>query len=140
MRAVGRLGGLAVGGSAVLFLTAQPLNRLAAQESFPTRPPAPARLRPVQFPPFQDVALPNGMTLLLIENHEQPSLSASLSFRAGSASDPAGKEGLSAMVAELLTKGTPNRSADQIAAAIEGVGGSLSANASDDFLTVSTDV
>src|SRR2546425_231256 len=56
MRAVGRLGGLAVGGSAVLFLTAQPLNRLAAQESFPTRPPAPARLRPLQCPPHADLA------------------------------------------------------------------------------------
>src|SRR5437867_1491705 len=140
MRAVGRLGGLAVGGSAVLFLTAQPLHRLAAQESFPTRPPAPARLRPVQFPPFHDVALPNGMTLLLVENHEQPSLSVTLSFRAGSAYDPAGKEGLSAIVAELLTKGTPTRSADQISATIEGVGGTLAATTGDDFFTVSTDV
>jgi len=140
MRAVGRLGGLAVGGSAVLFLTAQPLNRLAAQESFPTHPPAPARLRPVQFPPFHDVALPNGMTLLLVENHEQPSLTVSLSFRAGTAYDPAGKEGLSDIVSELLTKGTPTRDADQIAAAIEGVGGSLSASSGNDFLTISTDV
>jgi zinc protease len=113
---------------------------LAAQEPFPTRPPAPTPLRPAQFPPFQDVALPNGMTLLLIENHEQPSVSATLSFRAGNAYDPVGKEGLSAMVAELLTKGTPTRSADQVAATIEGVGGSLGASASDDFLTVSADV
>ena len=140
MRAVGRFGGWAVGGSAVLFLTAQPLNRLAAQESFPTRPPAPARLRPVQFPPFHDVALPNGMTLLLVENHEQPSLTVSLSFRAGTAYDPAGKEGLSDIVSELLTKGTPTRDAEQIAAAIEGVGGSLSASSGNDFLTISTDV
>src|SRR5213593_2739389 len=140
MRAVGRLGGLAVGGSAVLFLTAQPLNRLAAQESFPTRPPAPARLRPVRFPPFHDVALPNGMTLLLVENHEQPTLSISLSFRAGTAYDPAGKEGVAALVAELLTKGTPTRTADQISAEIEGVGGSIGASAGDDFFTVSTDV
>src|SRR5213083_3418790 len=134
MRAVGRLGGLAVGGSAVLFLTAQPLNRLAAQESFPTRPPAPARLRPVQFPPFREVALPNGMTLLLVENHEQPTLSLSLSFRAGTYYDPPGKEGLSAMVAELLTKGTPTRDAEQLAAEIEGVGGTISASSGDDFL------
>src|SRR5256885_12575730 len=42
-------------------------------------------------------------------------------------------------VAELLTKGTANRSAEQIAATIEGVGGSLSASVSEDFLTVSAD-
>ena len=113
---------------------------LAAQTPFPTHPPAPAPLRPAQFPPFQEAALPNGMTLLLIENHEQPSLSVTLSFRAGSAYDPAGKEGLSAIVAELLTKGTPTRGADQIAATIEGVGGSLAATTGDDFFTVGTDV
>jgi len=139
MRAVWQFGGLAVGGGAVLFLAAQPLNRLTAQEQFPARPPAPTRLRPVRFPPFREVALPNGMTLLLVENHEQPTLSVSLSFRAGTAYDPAGKEGTAALVAELLTKGTPTRSAEQIAAEIEGVGGSVGATAGDDFLTVSTD-
>jgi len=113
---------------------------VAAQTPFPTRPPTAAPLRPAQFPPFQEAALPNGMTLLLVENHEQPSLSVTLSFRAGSAYDPAGKEGLSAIVAELLTKGTPTRGADQIAATIEGVGGSLAATTGDDFFTVATDV
>ncbi|HET9387891.1 MAG TPA: insulinase family protein, partial [Gemmatimonadales bacterium] len=89
---------------------------LTAQEPFPTSPPTAAPLRPVQFPPFRTVALPNGMTLLLVENHEQPTLSVSLSFRAGSAYDPRGKEGVAAFVAELLTKGTPTRTAEQIAA------------------------
>jgi len=113
---------------------------LTIQQPFPARPPAPARLRPVRFPPFREVALPNGMTLLLVENHEQPTLSVSLSFRAGTAYDPAGKEGVASFVAELLTKGTPTLTADQIAASIEGVGGSIGASAGDDFLTVSTDV
>jgi len=81
---------------------------LTIQQPFPARPPAPARLRPVRFPPFREVALPNGMTLLLVENHEQPTLSVSLSFRAGTAYDPAGKEGVASFVAELLTKGRPH--------------------------------
>jgi zinc protease len=116
-----------------------PVDRLSAQD-FPTRPPAPTPLRPVQFPPFQETVLPNGMTLLLVENHEQPVLSLGLSFRAGSSYDPVGKEGLSAIVAEVLTKGTPDRTAEQIAAAIEGAGGTLSATSTQDFLTVSADV
>jgi zinc protease len=140
MKAVRRFGGWAVCTAGAALLTAQPLNRLAAQEPFPTRPPTASPLRPVRFPPFREVALPNGMTLLLVENHEQPTLSVSLSFRAGNAYDPAGKEGVSAMVAELLTKGTPTRSADQIAATIEGVGGTIGASAGDDFLTIATDV
>jgi len=140
MTAVRRLDGWTVRTALAVFLTVQPLNRLAAQEPFPTRPPAPARLRPVQFPPFREVALPNGIALILVENHEQPTLSLSLSFRAGSAYDPTGKEGVAELVAELLTKGTPARDAEQIAATIEGVGGSIGASAGDDFLTVSTDV
>ena len=140
MTAVRRLGGWTVRTALSVFLAVQPLNRLVAQEPFPTRPPAPIRLRPVQFPPFREVALPNGMTLLLVENHEQPTLSVSLSFRAGSVYDPAGKEGVAAIVAELLTKGTPTQNAEQIAADIEGVGGSIGASAGDDFLAVSADV
>ena len=137
---VGRLDGWKVGMLTVWTLSNIPTFQLSAQEPFPTRPPAPVRLRPVQFPPFREVALPNGMTLLLVENHEQPTLSVSLSFRAGSAYDPAGKEGVAAIVAELLTKGTPTQNAEQIAAAIEGVGGSIGASAGDDFLAVSADV
>jgi len=124
----------------VIALSNIPTVRLPAQEPFPPTPPTAARLRPLQFPPFREVALANGMTLLLVENHEQPTLSVSLSFRAGSYYDPSGKEGLSALVAELLTKGTPTRDADQIAAAIEGVGGSISASSGDDFLTITTNV
>src|SRR5438874_5668718 len=136
---VGRLDGWKVG-MLVFTLSNLPTFQLSAQEPFPPRPPAPERLRPVQFPPFREISLPNGMTLVLVENHEQPTLSLSLNFRAGSAYDPAGKEGVAAFVAELLTKGTPTRNAEQIAAAIEGVGGSIGASAGDDFLTASVDV
>src|SRR5260221_3360730 len=139
-RNVGMMECWKVGVVGLITLSLIPTVQLSAQEPFPTRAPAPARLRPVQFPPFRDVALPNGMTLLLVENHEQPTLAVSLSFRAGTAYDPAGKEGVAALVAELLTKGTPTRTADQIAAAIEGVGGSIGASTGDDFLTISTDV
>jgi zinc protease len=105
---------------------------------FPDRPPPAAPLKPVQFPPFREVVLPNGLRVVVVEHHEQPVVSASLSFRAGSAFDPTGKEGVAAFTAELLTKGTPTRTAEQIAAAIEGVGGSLDASADRDFFTVST--
>lgn len=143
MTAAGRLAGQAVGrvlvGVAVL-VSARPTDRLSAQDSFPPKPPPPAPLRPVRFPPFQQVTLANGMTLLLVENHAQPVLSVNLSFPAGSLYDPAGKEGTAELVATLLTKGTPTRSADQLAATIEGVGGSLGASADEDFLTVSAGV
>lgn len=119
-------------------LTASAPYCLSAQ--FPTEPPPPAPQRPVQFPPFQEATLPGGLRLVVIEHHEQPVLSIRITFPAGSFYDPAGKEGLAAMVAELLTKGTEGRTAEQIAATIEGAGGSLVAGADQDFLTAFVDV
>jgi len=124
--------------ASAIVLTAYPAIRLTAQ-GFPTRPPRPARLAPVRFPPFTETRLANGLDVIVIEHHEQPVLSVSLSFRAGDAYDPAGKNGLAELVAELLSKGTGTRTAEQIAATIEGVGGSLSASSNQDFLTVSVD-
>ncbi len=136
-RSAGRAGGITV---AVLLLTVGPPDRLTAQDSFPSKPPRPAPLRPVQFPPFGETVLPSGVTLVVVENHEQPVLSVTISFRAGSVTEPAGKEGLAILAAELMTKGTATRTAEQIAAQIEGAGGSLGANAGEDFLTLSADV
>src|SRR5207248_6035797 len=93
----------------------------------------------LRFPPFKEATLPNGLQLVVVERHEQPVISVSLAFRAGEIYDPAGKEGLAELTAELLSKGTATRTADQIAATIEGVGGSLSASTGPDFLTISAD-
>ena len=122
---------------AAVVLTAGPG---AAQQPYPKTPPPPAPLQPPAFPPFQEATLSNGMQLVLVERHTQPVLSLSLAMPAGSAYDPAGKEGLADMVAGLLTKGAASRSAEQIAATIEGVGGSLNAGAGADFMTVRADV
>jgi zinc protease len=114
-------------------------GRLAAQDSFPPRPPKPTRLLPARFPPFQEATLPNGLTIIVIERHEVPLASISLNFRAGGFYDPPGKEGLAELTAQVLTKGTPTRTADDIATAVEGAGGRIQASSTDDFLTVTVD-
>jgi zinc protease len=141
VRGVGRSGGQAVVRTMTLavLLAARPPDRLTAQGSFPTRAPEPTPLSPVRFPPFKEATLANGLQLVVIEHHEQPVVSVTLSFRGGGAHDPAGKDGLSELVAELVSKGTASRSAEQIAATIEGVGGSLSASSGEDFLTISAE-
>jgi zinc protease len=121
-----------------MWLAAYPADRLGAQ-AFPTKPPKPTPLSPARFPPFAEATLANGLQLVVVERHEQPVVSVTLSFRCGGIYDPAGKEGLSTLVAELLTKGTETRTAEQLAATIEGAGGSLSASSGDDFLTVAAD-
>ncbi len=90
------------------------------------------------FPPFREARLANGIQLILVENHELPLVSLTLALRAGARLDPPGREGLVEMAAELLTKGTTSRTAEQIASEIEGVGGSLTSGAGSDLFTVST--
>src|SRR5690606_25689356 len=103
-------------------------------------PPAPAPMRPVEFPAFHERTLSNGATVIIVENHEQPVVSLNLRLPSGAKHDPAGKAGVAAFTAALLDKGTSTRSADEIAETIDFVGGSLSAGAGDDAISVGSSV
>ena len=122
--------------AAVAFAAISLGSSALAAQAFPSKPPAPMPLAPAQFPPFQQVTLPNGLKILVVSNRRLPILSMSLAFRAGSQHDPDGKEGLAAMVAGVLTKGAGARDAEAVATAIEGVGGSIGASAGADFMSV----
>ncbi|MBP7550991.1 MAG: insulinase family protein, partial [Gemmatimonadaceae bacterium] len=141
IRSLVRVAARMVAAAGMLGLVALPLAAQAAPAApFPTRPPAPLPLEPAQFPPFAETILANGMRVIVVASQKQPVLSLTLAVPGGSFYDPAGRSGTAEMVAGLLTKGAGSRTADQISATIEGVGGSLSASAGDDFLTVSTAV
>jgi zinc protease len=83
----------------------------------------------LRLPPYKKVKLKNGMTILLMEQHEVPLVSFSIIVKAGSVADPAGKEGLAALTAGLLRKGAGGRTADQISADLDFVGGQLDTGA-----------
>jgi predicted Zn-dependent peptidase len=55
----------------------------------------------------------------------------------GSASDPRGQEGLASLTAQMLRHGTTSRSADDFAAAVEALGGSVSASTSAGYSVLS---
>lgn len=99
-------------------------------------PPPPLPLEPAQFPPFVEFELENGLRVVLVQSEKQPVLSLQLAVLGGSLYDANGKSGTADLVAGLLTKGAGTRTAEQIAEAIERVGGTLSASASADFLSV----
>ncbi len=107
-----------------------------AAAQFPAAPPAPGPVRPAAFPPFQEATFANGMRVVLVENHRDPVVAFRLSVAAGAADVPQGKEGLAQIFAQLLTRGAGARSAEQVASAIEGAGGSLVAVSGPDFLTL----
>ena len=68
-----------------------------------------------------------------MEQHEVPIISFHSIVKSGSLADPAGKEGLASLVAGLLRKGTKTRSADQVSAELDFIGGMFGAGASFDY-------
>ncbi len=115
-----------------------PLAAVPAAAQYPTTPPVPGALRPVRFPPFVTGRLANGLDYIIVEQHEQPVVTVSLSLpSAGAGQDPAGKEGLASLASDVVTKGTARRTAEQISAEVEGAGGSIGAFVSDDNFSVS---
>jgi len=81
--------------------------------------------------------LPNGMVLLTAEQPALPIVTLSLLIRAGALYDPPEKPGVAHLTAAMLTQGTTGRTGPEISEAIEFVGGSLSAQAGRELLTVS---
>ncbi len=94
----------------------------------------------LKLPPYKKVKLSNGMTVLLMEQHEVPFVSFNMRIRAGSTSDPLGKEGLAAMTADLMRKGTKTRTATEIANQLEGAGIGLSFNAGQDYTSAQSEL
>ncbi len=89
--------------------------------------------------PTKSVA-PNGMTILVLEQHFLPIVEVHALIKTGSAQDPADKAGLANLVASLLDEGTTSRSSKQLAEQIDFVGGALDIKASEDFTTASVRV
>ena len=95
--------------------------------------PARAQEGTLKLPPFKKVKLQNGLTVLLMEQKEVPLVSFSLIVKSGAVADPAGKEGLAALTAGLLRKGTKTRTADQLSGELDFIGGTLFMNAIPDY-------
>jgi zinc protease len=100
-------------------------------------PPAPLPMGDVGFPPFVERTLASGARLLVVPQHEVPLVTVNLVLPGGNVADPEGREGVAGFVAQLLTRGTDARSQEAFAEAVDFLGASLGAGASDDWLTVS---
>ncbi|GKS59731.1 peptidase M16 [Nitrospira sp.] len=86
-----------------------------------------ADLQPIRF------VLPNGLTVLFLEQHALPMIEAHALVKVGSAQDPPEKAGLANLVVSLLDEGTTTRTSAELAEQIEFVGGSLRASSSEDY-------
>jgi zinc protease len=84
--------------------------------------------------------LPNGLRLLVKEDHRLPFVEFRAALRGGALAETPALSGLTQLLAKLLVKGTPTRTAEQIAIEIESVGGSLDAFGGNNSFGVSAEV
>jgi zinc protease len=76
--------------------------------------------------------------VVVVQHHEQPVVSLRLIVRAGSASDPKGKIGLTHLLASLLDQGTTTKTAQQFNDEIDFIGGAISSGAGSDLIFLDT--
>ena len=121
-----------------LFLCVS-LVQINAQNELPEPGPA----RPVNVPAVIETKLKNGLTVAVVEKKGAPLVSVQLLVRAGASGEGIQKAGLANLTADMLTKGTKTRTAEQIAEEMEFLGTSLNSGAgwnnSTVGMTVTTD-
>ena len=108
----------------------------SAQKPDRSAPPKPTAPPALKLPPVQKQKLSNGLDVWIVEQHEVPMVQVNLIVRAGSAADPAGKYGIAAMTANMLDEGAGNKSALELADAVEFLGANLSTTSTFDYSAV----
>jgi zinc protease len=74
---------------------------------------------------IQKIELPDGLRLLVKEDHRLPFVEFRAVFQGGVLAETAENNGATMLLAKMLLKGTKTRSAEKIATEIESVGGSI---------------
>ena len=95
-----------------------------------------AAARPVP----QLISLGGKRRALYMPQHTLPLLTLRATLPGGLLTEPAGRAGLARLAAHLLVKGTRKRNADQLAADVEQLGGSMHADAGNNSATLSLEL
>ena len=122
--------------SAVAFLLAMAPGTAAQRQNPPDAQP----LAKVEFPPYEERLLDNGLRVFALEHDEQPLLSVQLVIGGGGVNDPPDLPGLATFTTALLDTGTTTRSAQEIAESVDMAGGELSTRAARAAIIVSASV
>jgi len=110
----------------------------AAQGAFDrSKPPELGPPPRVSLPPIITRELPNGLKLMIVEQHELPLADFVLLIGSGSTAAPAGKAGIANLVSAMLREGTTSRKSLDIADQISFLGIRLSPTSSWESSTLS---
>lgn len=104
------------------------------------RLPEPGPSPPYTFPAIQKSTLPNGLRLWTVRHSQVPIVAFMLLVRRGAAFDPAGKEGLAAVTADMLDEGSGDRSAIDMHEAIARLGAQFDIDIGSDATAASVTV
>lgn len=102
--------------------------------------PVPGPTRPFPFPAIEKSTLPNGLRVWTVHHTQVPLVAFTLLIRRGAASDPAGKEGLAAVTADMLDEGSGDRSAIEIHEALARLGAQFDTDIGSDATVTSLTV
>jgi zinc protease len=108
---------------------------LAVNAQAPERP-AVGPDRPFQLAARVERTLPNGLRVIVTRQAVIPKMTAMLTVLSGYSSDPPNMTGLANLTGEIVQEGTKAKNSRQIRREMFGMGGSLSASASQDFSTL----
>jgi zinc protease len=113
------------------------MNPAAQPQRRHPAPPEPGPLRPFHLPDLETDALSSGLRIRSMARREIPLVSGCLVLDAGEATVAADSAGLAVLTGDSLTGGTEQRSAVELAEALEGLGVNLRVSTGWDATTVS---
>ena len=102
--------------------------------------PIPGPTRPFPFPAIEKSTLPNGLRVWTVHHTQVPLVAFTLLIRRGASSDPAGKDGLAAVTADMLDEGSDDRSAIEIHEALARLGAQFDTDIGSDATVASVTV
>jgi len=111
------------------------LATVSAQETSPGlvrkgKVPVSNEILKIKLPRPVEADLPNGLHLIVLEDHRLPQISFQLIIPgAGGFFDPPDQPGLASFTASLMREGTPTRTSNQISAQLDLMAAALNANA-----------
>lgn len=103
-------------------------------EGYPSAPPLAKRLSYRTQVDIKSAKLPNGLRLIVAENHEVPFISAMLGLSAGAWTET--KPGTASLALQMLVKGTAKHSEEELADLLDTYAISLSGDATMDSSTI----
>lgn len=98
-------------------------------------------LRSIAAPAVESATLPNGMRLLLLEDHELPLVNGTVMVRTGTVFDPSDKRGLAALTAQLMLEGgKASMPGGDPVQRFQNLGGEIAGGASENSVSISFSV